>query len=85
MTQHFLLTALLSLWSKTISSLGSGKVDTQRLEYFSDVDSLHPLLKHPVLMTFLELEMNSLRKWYLVDFLTYFVFVILLFIYLGNR
>ena len=71
--------------TKTVANLGSGKVDTRRLEYFSDVDSLHALLKHPVLMAFMELEMNSLRKWYFFDFFTYLVFVILLFIYLGNR
>ena len=64
---------------------GSGKVDTQRLEHFSDVDSLHSLLKHPVLMSFLELEMNSLRKWYFLDFITYLLFVVLLFTYLGNK
>ena len=70
---------------QSLARIGSGKVDTQRLEYFSDIDSLHLLLKHPLLISFLELEMNSLRKWFFLDFFIYLVFVILLFTYLGNR
>ena len=61
------------------------KVDTRRLEFFSDVDNLHYLLKHPVLMAFLELELNSLKFGYFVDFFIYLVFVIILFTFLGDR
>lgn len=64
---------------------GTGKVDTKRLEYFSDVDSLHYLLKHPVLNSFLELELNSLKWRYLFDFLFYFAFVLTLFFFLSAR
>ena len=71
--------------TEATARVGSGKVDTRRLEYFSDIDSLHLLLKHPLFISFLELEMNSLRKWFFLEFLTYLVFVILLFTYLGNR
>ncbi len=60
-------------------------MDTKRLEYFSDVDSLHYLLKHPVLTSFLELELNSLKIRYFLDFLFYFVFVAVLFIFLSSR
>lgn len=63
----------------------SGKVDTRRLEYFSDVDSLHPLLKHPLITSFLELELNSLKYRYLIDFGVYLIFVIILFVHLSNR
>ena len=70
---------------KAISSIGSGKVDTQRLEYFSDVAILRGLLKHPLLISFLELEMNSMRIWFFMDFFVYLIFVILQFTYLGNR
>ncbi len=64
---------------------GTGKVDTKRLEYFSDVDSLHYLLKHPVLNSFLELELNSLKIRYIFDFFFYLSFVVLLFIFLTSR
>ena len=49
------------------------------------MDNLHYLLKHPVLMAFLELELNSLRLTYFFDFLVYLVFVVILFTYLGDR
>jgi hypothetical protein len=71
--------------SQTSTPVGSGKVDTQRLEYFSDVASLRSLLKHPLMISFLELEMSSMRIWFFLDFFVYLVFVILLFTYLGNR
>lgn len=63
----------------------SGYVDTRRLEYFSDIDSLHVLLKHPLLTSFLELELNSLKWRYFFDFLFYLAFVFVLFTHLGNR
>ena len=63
----------------------SGKVDTKRLEYFSDVDSLHYLLKHPVMTSFLEMELNSLRFRYALDFILYLIFVIVLFLFLSDR
>ena len=68
-----------------LSTTGSGKVDTQRLEYFSDIASLRTMLKHPLLISFLELEMSSMRIWFILDFLIYLIFVILQFTYLGNR
>ena len=68
-----------------LSATGSGKVDTQRLEYFSDIASLRTMLKHPLLISFLELEMSSMRIWFILDFLIYLIFVILQFTYLGNR
>ena len=71
--------------SQASTPVGSGKVDTQRLEYFSDVASLRSLLKHPLLISFLELEMSSMRIWFFLDFFIYLVFVILQFTYLGNR
>ncbi len=67
------------------SSPATGWVDTRRLEYFSDVDSLHPLLKHPVILAFIELELNSLKWRYRLDFIVYLVFVVILFMYLSNR
>jgi hypothetical protein len=33
-----------------------------RLEHFAE-DNLHDLLKHPVLVAFLELELTSLKFW----------------------
>ena len=63
----------------------SGKLDSKRLEYFSDVESLHSLLKHPLLVTFLELELASLRIRYFFDFLLFLLFVICLFLHLGNK
>ena len=71
--------------NQELTPSGSGKVDTQRLEYFSDVASLRSLLKHPLLTSFLELEMNSMRIWFFLDFFLYLIFVILQFTYLGNR
>jgi len=65
--------------------LGTGRVDTKRLEYFSDISSLHYLVKHPVLSSFLEMELNSLRWRYLLDFFVYFAFVIVLFLFLSSR
>jgi len=65
--------------------LGSGRVDTKRLEYFSDVASLHYLVKHPVLSAFLEMELNSLRWRYLLDFVFYLIFVVVLFLFLSSR
>ena len=67
------------------STAGSGKVDTQRLEYFSEIASLRTMLKHPLLISFLELEMSSMRIWFFLDFFIYLIFVILQFTYLGNR
>lgn len=63
---------------------GTGKVDTRRLEYFSDVDSLRYLLKHPLMTSFLELELNSLKIRYFLEFLLYLAFVIVLFTHLGK-
>ena len=71
--------------ANVVSTTGSGKVDTQRLEYFSDVASLRTMLKHPLLISFLELEMSSMRIWFFLDFFIYLIFVILQFTYLGNR
>lgn len=67
------------------SMVGSGKVDTKRLEYFSDVDGLHHLLKHPVMTSFLEIELNSLRIRYIFDFIIYLIFVIVLFLFLSDK
>ena len=69
--------------SNTIPS--TGKVDTRRLEYFSEVDSLRYLLRHPLMTSFLEMELNSLKIRYFLDFLLYLIFVTFLFIHLGNR
>lgn len=63
----------------------TGKVDTRRLEYFSDVDSLRYLLKHPLMTSFLELELNSLKIRYFLEFMLYLAFVTVLFMHLGNR
>ena len=65
--------------AKKGGSDSSGKVDTRRLEYFSDADNLHYLLKHPVMTSFLEMELNSLKIRYLLDFIFYLAFVIVLF------
>ena len=63
----------------------TGKVDTRRLEYFSEVDSLRYLLRHPLMTSFLEMELNSLKIRYFLDFLLYLIFVTFLFTHLGNR
>ena len=63
----------------------TGKVDTRRLEYFSDVESLRYLLKHPLMTAFLEMELSSLKFRYFLDFLVYLTFVVFLFLHLGNR
>ena len=65
-------------------SMRSGKVDTKRLEIFSDSESMHYLLKHPVMASFLEMELNSLKIRYLIDFLFYLLFVIILFFFLSD-
>ena len=70
---------------KNTSLPSSGKLDTKRLEYFSDVDSLHSLLKHPLLSAFLEMELNSLKIRYFFDFFFFLLFVIVLFTHLGNK
>ena len=62
----------------------TGKVDTRRLEYFSDVESLRYLLKHPLMTSFLEMELSSLKIRYFLDFLVYLAFVIFLFMHLGK-
>ena len=71
--------------SKEPNSSAEGKADTKRLEYFSDVDSLHYLLKHPVMTSFLEIELNSLRLRYVLDFAFYMIFVIVLFFFLSDN
>ena len=63
----------------------SGKLDTKRLEYFSDVNSLHILLKHPFLSALLEMELNSLKIRYFIDFFFFLLFAIVLFTHLGNK
>ena len=67
------------------STPSTGKVDTRRLEYFSEVDSLRYLLRHPLMTSFLEMELNSLKIRYFLDFLLYLIFVTFLFTHLGNR
>ena len=61
------------------------RVDTKRLEYFSDVDQLRFILKHPVLSSFLEMELNHLKTGYIVEFLLYLIFVLVIFKYFGER
>ncbi len=63
----------------------TGKVDTKRLEHFSDVDSLHYLLKHPVMTSFLEMELKSLKFRYWLDVILYFGFVVVLFLTLSSK
>ncbi len=81
----------------------TGKVDTRRLEYFSDIEPLRYLLKvplqatlltlndclivfqHPLMTSFLELELNSLKIRYFMEFLLYLAFVVVLFTHLGNQ
>ena len=63
----------------------SSKVDTKRLEYFSDVDQYKPLLKHPVLSSFLELEQNDLNFRFRMQFFLYLIYVIVIFLYFGER
>ena len=63
----------------------SSRVDTKRLEYFADVDNYKYLLKHPVLASFLELELNHLKFGYRVQFLLYLLYVIVIFAYFGER
>ena len=63
---------------------GTGKVDTKRLEIFSEIDSLQYLLKHPVLASFLELSLNSLMIRFFFDFIFYLFFVIVLFLFLSD-
>lgn len=64
---------------------GSGKVDTKRLEIFAREENLHHLLKSPLMTAFLEMEMNSLKIRYFLDFMLYLLFVIALFFYLSER
>ncbi|TRY68237.1 hypothetical protein TCAL_06841 [Tigriopus californicus] len=78
-------TGALPTKSSKYAMVGSGKVDTKRLEYFSDVDGLHHLLKHPVMTSFLEIELNSLRIRYIFDFIIYLIFVIVLFLFLSDK
>ena len=61
------------------------RVDTKRLEYFSDVDQLRFILKHPVLSSFLEMELNHLKTGYIIEFLLYLLFVLVIFKYFGER
>ena len=61
------------------------RVDTKRLEYFSDVDQLRFILKHPVLSSFLEMELNHLKTGYIIEFLLYLIFVMVIFLYFGER
>ena len=61
------------------------RVDTKRLEYFADVDQYRFLLKHPVLSSFLELELNHLKFGYRVQFILYLLYVIVIFLYFGER
>jgi len=63
---------------------GTGRVDTKRLEIFSEVDSLQYLLKHPVLASFLELSLNSLMIRFFLEFLFYLFFVVVLFLFLSD-
>lgn len=60
-------------------------MDTKRLEIFALEDKLHPLLKHPLMTAFLEVELNSLKIRYFFDFVIYLFFVISLFFYLSER
>ena len=69
--------------SKLVPS--TGKVDTRRLELFSEVESLRYLLKHPLMTSFLEQILSSLKFRYFLDFFVYLLFVIVLFIHMGNR
>ena len=61
------------------------RVDTKRLEYFADVDQLRYVLKHPVLSSFLEMELNHLKTGYIIDFLLYLTFVLVIFKFFGER
>ena len=61
------------------------RVDTKQLEYFSDVDQLRFILKHPVLSSFLEMELNHLKTGYIIEFLLYLLFVLVIFKYFGER
>ena len=66
------------------TSWGTGRVDTKRLEIFSEMDSLQYLLKHPVLASFLELSLNSLMIRFFFEFLFYLFFVVVLFMFLSD-
>ena len=61
------------------------KVDTKRLEYFGDVDQFRFILKHPVVSSFLEMELNHLKTGYIIEFLLYLAFVLVIFKYFGER
>ena len=61
------------------------KVDTKRLEYFGDVDQFRFLLKHPVMSSFLEMELNHLKSGYWLQFFIYLVYVIVIFQHFGER
>ena len=61
------------------------KVDTKRLEHFGDVAQFRDLLKHPVLSSFLEMELGNLRRGYIVDFIFYLVFVLVIFKFFFER
>ena len=62
-----------------------GRVDTKRLEYFADIDQYRFLLKHPVLSSFLELELNHLKTGYRIQFILYLIYVIVIFKYFSER
>ncbi|XP_023346076.1 uncharacterized protein LOC111715063 [Eurytemora carolleeae] len=61
------------------------KIDTKRLEFFGDVDTFRQLLKHPVLSSFLELQLNNLRTGYIIDFLVYLLYILILYVFFGER
>ena len=61
------------------------KVDTKRLENFADVAQFRDLLKHPVLSSFLEMELGNLKKGYIFDFIFYLFFVIVIFKFFAER
>ena len=71
---------------KTISKKPQrSRVDTKRLEYFADVDQFRYVLKHPVMSSFLEMQLNNLKTGYIVEFLLYFSFVLIIFKFFGER
>ena len=61
------------------------KVDTKRLENFADVAQFRDLLKHPVVASFLEMELSNLKSGYIIDFIFYLIFVVVIFKYFAER
>lgn len=60
-------------------------MDTKRLENFADVAQFRDLLKHPVVASFLEMELSNLKSGYIIDFIFYLIFVVVIFKYFAER